>query len=447
MKLIKESPYKWRVEKFGKMNVDAIIFTDSKPDIEAIEQLINVASLPGIVDAAYGMPDIHWGYGFPIGGVAAFDKENGVISPGGVGFDINCGVRVMTTQLKYFEIEKYLDKLINKIYNEIPVGIGSRNYTKLSVKEMKNIIENGAYWALNNNYGILEDLNNIEDSGKIIHTDFKCISSEAIKRGSDELGTLGSGNHFIEIQKVDEIYNNDFGLFKDQLVFTIHSGSRGLGHQIATDYIKIFRDNLKEWNKNIPDKQLINAPFNSEYGQNYFYAMNGAANYAFANRQLIGHKIRKIFKELFNLEVKLLYDITHNIAKLEKHIVDGKEIELIVHRKGATRAFEGQPVIIPGDMGRASYILLGTSKVAFSSSAHGAGRVLGRRQAKKSLRANEVINELKEKNIIILAKSKNTIVEEAPEVYKNINDVIKVVEKSGISKKVAKLVPIGVVKG
>ncbi|MBM7558653.1 RtcB family protein [Marinitoga litoralis] len=452
MNIIKESLYKWRIKKFGRMNVDVVVFTDSKTIYsneykEAIEQLINVASLPGIVDAAYGMPDIHWGYGFPIGGVAAFDKENGIISPGGVGFDINCGVRVMTTPLKYSEVEKYLDKLLKRIYNEIPVGVGSRNNVKLSVKEMKNIIENGSYWAINNNYGTSDDLNNIEDSGKILHADYKCISSEAIKRGSDELGTLGSGNHFIEIQRVDEVYNNNLGLFKDQVVFSIHSGSRGLGHQIATDYIKIFRDNLKEWNKDIPDKQLINAPFNSQYGQDYFFAMNGAANYAFANRQLIGHRIRKIFKEMFNVEVKLLYDITHNIAKLEKHIIDGKERELIVHRKGATRAFEGYPVIIPGDMGTASYVLLGTSKVAFSSSAHGAGRVLGRRQAKKVLRSNEVLNELKEKNILILAKSKGTIVEEAPEVYKSIDNVIDIVEKTGISKKVAKFLPIGVVKG
>ncbi|OQY09209.1 MAG: RNA-splicing ligase RtcB [Marinitoga sp. 4572_148] len=459
MKIIKRAPYIWKIEKFGDMNVDAYVFTDSRTIYsqeyhEAIQQLINVATLPGIVKAAYAMPDIHWGYGFPIGGVAAFSANNGIISPGGVGFDINCGVRVMTTPLSIEDIKQHIDKLIKKIFNTIPTGVGSRTDFKLSVKEMKNIIENGAYWAVNNNYGISEDLNNIEDRGKIIHTDFNKISSEAIKRGSDELGTLGSGNHFIEIQKVDKIYNKEiaenWGLFENQIVYTIHSGSRGLGHQIATDYIKIFRDNLKEWNKEIPDKQLINAPFNSQYGQDYFYAMNGAANFAFANRQIMGHKIRKIFKDMFNVNVDLLYDITHNIAKLEKHIINGKEKELIVHRKGATRAFENQPVLIPGDMGTASYILIGTKKsleMAFGSSAHGAGRVLGRRQAKRELNTHNILQELKEKNIHIMAKSKATIVEEAPEAYKNIDGVVEIIEKIGISEKVAKLTPVGVVKG
>ncbi|GAB6189180.1 RtcB family protein [Marinitoga arctica] len=459
MKIVRETPNIWKIEKFGSMNVDAIIFTDSKtinnPDYqEAIQQLINVASLPGIIKAAYAMPDIHWGYGFPIGGVAAFDKEEGIISPGGVGFDINCGVRVMTTSLSYSKIKKYIDKLITEIYNTIPVGVGSRTNFKLSVKEMKNIIEKGAYWAINSNYGVSEDLNNIEDRGRIKNTDFNSISSEAIKRGSDELGTLGSGNHFIEIQKVDKIYNKniaeEWGLFENQIVYSIHSGSRGLGHQVATDYIKIFRDNLKEWNKKIPDKQLINAPFNSQYGQAYFYAMNGAANFAFANRQIMGHKIREIFKNLFNDNIKLLYDITHNIAKLEKHIINGKEKELIVHRKGATRAFENQPVLIPGDMGTASYILIGTKKsmeMAFGSSAHGAGRVLGRRQAKRKLRLQDILKELKDKNVQILAKSKGTIVEEAPETYKNIDEVVEIIEKVNISRKVAKITPIAVVKG
>lgn len=459
MKIIRENPYIWKIEKFGKMNVDAYIFTDSKTIYsseyhEAIQQLVNVASLPGIVKAAYAMPDIHWGYGFPIGGVAAFSANDGIISPGGVGFDINCGVRVMTTPLNFKEIENHIEILTKKIFDTIPAGVGSRTKIKLSVKEMKNIIENGVYWAINNNYGISEDLNNIEDRGKIDYTDFNTISKEAIKRGSDELGTLGSGNHFIEIQKVGEIYNyqiaKKWGLFENQVVYTIHSGSRGLGHQIATDYIKIFRDNLKEWNKKVPDKQLINAPFNSQYGQNYFAAMNGAANYAFTNRQIMGHKIREIFKEMFNVKVKLLYDITHNIAKLEEHEIDGKIKKLIVHRKGATRAFENQPVIIPGNMGTASYILIGTKNsksFAFGSSAHGAGRVLGRRQAKRRLNSKEVLDELREKNIHIIAKSKSSIVEEAPEVYKNIDDVVKIVEKVGISTKVARLIPISVLKG
>ncbi|KLO21203.1 RtcB family protein [Marinitoga sp. 1155] len=457
MKIIKESPYVWRIKKFGNMNVDAIIFTDSKTIYnhdfrEAIQQLLNVATLPGIIDAAYAMPDIHWGYGFPIGGVAAFDKDSGIISPGGVGFDINCGVRVMTTPLTYNDVKDSLDLLIKYIYNEIPVGIGSRTLFKFSVKEMKNIIENGAYWAINNDYGIPEDLNNIEDSGKIIYTDFNTISSTAIKRGSNELGTLGSGNHFIEIQKVEKIFDSNFakkwGLFENQIVYSVHSGSRGLGHQIATDYIKIFRDNLKDWNKEIPDKQLINAPFSSQYGQDYFYAMNGAANFAFANRQVIGHKIRKIFKHLFGVDVSLLYDITHNIAKLEKHNIHGKEYNLIVHRKGATRAFNNQPVIIPGNMGSASFILSGTEMdIAFGSSAHGAGRILGRRQAKKMLNSSTVFNELKKKNIHLISRSKSTIVEEAPETYKNIEEVITIIENTKISRKVVKLIPVAVVKG
>ncbi|AEX85707.1 hypothetical protein Marpi_1304 [Marinitoga piezophila KA3] len=459
MDIIRENKYMWKVEKFKNMKVPVYVLTDSQTIRsqeyhEAIMQLVNVATLPGIVKGSFGMPDIHWGYGFPIGGVAAFDADSGIISPGGVGFDINCGVRIMTTSLEFSEIKDYIDEILTRVYNEIPVGVGSRTNFKLSVKEMKKILNNGVYWAINNNYGLAEDLYNIEDSGKIKYADADFVSDEAIKRGADELGTLGSGNHFIEIQIVEKVFEKEnaerYGLFEGQIVYMIHSGSRGLGHQVATDYIKIFRDNLKDWNKKIPDKQLINAPFKSKYGQEYFSAMNAAANFAFVNRQIMGHKIRNIFKDLFDVESKLLYDITHNIAKLEKHNVDGEEKDLIVHRKGATRAFPDQIVLIPGSMGSSSYILLGTEKsmsIAFGSSAHGAGRVLGRRQAKRRLNYKNVLNSMKEKKIKIISKSKNTIVEEAPEVYKDVDSVVDIIEKIGISRKIAKLTPVGVVKG
>ncbi|MGC9772636.1 RtcB family protein [Fervidobacterium islandicum] len=464
----KEGKYVYRIKKTGSMRVDAIILADYETiDEEAIEQLKNVATLPGIVRAAYAMPDIHWGYGFPIGGVAAFDAEDGVISPGGVGFDINCGVRMLVVDGDSDIVKRNLETLIKRIYENVPVGVGETSDLRFSKNDFKKIVEQGAKKVVEMGYGTAEDLLRIEDGGTLENADFSDVSEEAFDRGKDELGTLGAGNHFIEIQQVEEVYDEEiatvFGIKKGDITILIHTGSRGFGHQIATDYIKYMRDNLKEHNKNLPDKQLINAPFKSEWGQAYYSAMNCAANYAFVNRQIITHLIRKAFKSVVGMNVRLVYDVAHNIAKVEEYEIDGKRRKLIVHRKGATRAFgpgnpaladifkkTGQPVIIPGSMGTASYILVGTKKaeeMTFGSTAHGAGRALGRREATRELTVNHVMRELESKGVKIMAKSKKGIVEEAPEAYKNVDKVVQIVDELGISLKVAKCIPLGVVKG
>jgi tRNA-splicing ligase RtcB len=464
----KEGKYIYRIKKTGNMRVDAIVLADYETiDEEAIEQLKNVATLPGIVKAAYAMPDIHWGYGFPIGGVAAFDLEDGIISPGGVGFDINCGVRMLVVKGNPDIVKKNLETLIRRIYENVPVGVGETSDLRFSKNDFKKIVEQGAKRVIEMGYGTEEDLLRIEDNGVLEESDFSDVSEEAYERGKDELGTLGAGNHFIEIQLVEEVYDEEiasvFGIKKGDITILIHTGSRGFGHQIATDYIKYMRDNLKEHNKNLPDKQLINAPFKSKWGQAYYSAMNCAANYAFANRQIITHMIRKAFKSVVGMNVRLVYDVAHNIAKVEEYEIDGRKRKVIVHRKGATRAFgpgnpalpevfkkTGQPVIIPGSMGTASYILVGTKKaeeMTFGSTAHGAGRALGRREATRELTVNHVLKELESKGIKIMAKSKKGIVEEAPEAYKNVDKVVQIVDELGISLKIAKCIPLGVVKG
>jgi tRNA-splicing ligase RtcB len=464
----KEGKYIYRIKKTGNMRVDAIVLADYETiDEEAIEQLKNVATLPGIVKAAYAMPDIHWGYGFPIGGIAAFDLEDGIISPGGVGFDINCGVRMLVVDGNSDIVKKNLENLIKRIYESIPVGVGETSDLRFSKNDFKKIVEQGARKVIEMGYGKEEDLLRIEDRGTLEDCDFSDVSEEAYERGKDELGTLGAGNHFIEIQLVEEVYDEEiasvFGIKKGDITILIHTGSRGFGHQIATDYIKYMRDNLKDHNKNLPDKQLINAPFKSEWGQAYYSAMNCAANYAFANRQIITHMIRKAFKSVVGMNVRLVYDVAHNIAKVEEYEIDGRKRKVIVHRKGATRAFgpgnpalpevfkkTGQPVIIPGSMGTASYILVGTKKaeeMTFGSTAHGAGRALGRREATRELSVNHVLKELESKGIKIMAKSKKGIVEEAPEAYKNVDKVVQIVDEIGISLKIAKCTPLGVVKG
>jgi len=463
----KISEYVFKISKEGKMNVDAYVFTDEdelKEISEAVTQLKNVASLPGIVKAAYGMPDIHWGYGFPIGGVAAFDANEGIISPGGVGFDINCGVRLLKTHLYLSDIENHLEQVIQKLYESVPAGVGSTS-KKFNLKDFRNIIENGVKATIGMGFGTPEDLKFIEDNGIITPANMDDISKKAYERGREELGTLGAGNHFVEIQKVVQIFDKKIaeklGIFENQIVVMIHTGSRGFGHQIATDYIQLMRNNFK--NVYLPDKQLIYAPFKSELGQKYFSAMNCAANYAFSNRQIITHYIRKVFKEVFNTSVEIIYDVAHNIAKLETHSLNGETKKLVVHRKGATRAFGpgrkeipseykefGQPVIIPGDMGTASYLLIGTDEsenIAFSSTAHGAGRLLGRRQALRTLQLNDILASLNKKGIIVKSKSKKTIIEEAPDAYKDIDKVIKITDKLRLSKKVAKMIPLGVLKG
>ncbi|MGQ9855535.1 MAG: RtcB family protein [Fervidobacterium sp.] len=464
----KEDKYIYRIKKMGNMRVDAVVLSDYETiDEDAIEQIKNVATLPGIVHYALAMPDIHWGYGFPIGGVAAFDVDDGIISPGGVGFDINCGVRMLAVEGSSNLVKNNLEVIIQRLYESIPVGVGERSEKKFSRKEFKEIVENGAKKVIELGYGYDADLERIEDFGCIKECDFSNVSEEAFERGKDELGTLGAGNHFLEIQEVAEVYDEEvakiLGVEKGMITVLIHTGSRGFGHQIATDYIRFMRDNLKEHNKNLPDKQLINAPFKSEWGQRYYSAMNCAANYAFANRQIITHLVRKVFKSVIGVNVRVIYDIAHNIAKVEEHVVNGKKIKLVVHRKGATRAFgpgnsalpeifkrTGQPVIIPGSMGTASYLLVGTKKaeeMTFGSTAHGAGRALGRREATRELSTERVLNELKSKGIKIMAKSKKGIVEEAPEAYKDVDRVVQIVDELGISLKVARCVPLGVMKG
>jgi tRNA-splicing ligase RtcB len=474
MKIERLDKYIWKIPKEGNMKVDAIVFTDAEsvndPQFrEAMKQLVNVATLPGIVKYALAMPDIHWGYGFPIGGVAAFDVREGVISPGGVGFDINCGVRLMKTDLTYEDVKDRIRPLVEAIYEFVPAGVGSTGDIVLGKKGLRKVLVEGAEWAVKAGYGLEEDLERIEDGGKIHPADPSYVSEEAFERGSDELGTLGAGNHFVEVQMVQEIYDEElaefFGLEIGTITVMIHSGSRGFGHQVATDYIRLMRDNLKEHNKNLPDKQLINAPFEHPLGQAYYSAMNCAANYAFANREILGHLVRKAFWKVFGRDtrVDLIYDVAHNIAKVEEYEVDGKRRKLVVHRKGATRSLGpgsekvpsiyrevGQPVIIPGDMGTASYLLVGTKKAeekTFGSTAHGAGRVLGRSAALKKLDYREVLDELAEKNIVVMSKSKKTLVEEAPEVYKDVDRVVQIVHEIGISRKVARMIPLGVVKG
>ncbi|WP_448517428.1 RtcB family protein [Pseudothermotoga sp.] len=461
-----------RIDKYifsikGK-NVDAIVFTDQEtindPEFkEALQQIVNVTHMPGIV-AALAMPDIHWGYGFPIGGVGVFDAKEGVISPGGIGFDINCGVRLMLTSLTFEEIKPQLRRLVEAIYDAVPVGVGASGAVKVSEKTLRKVCIEGAHWAVENGYGFKEDLERIEDTGKLSPANPDHVSSKAFERGLDELSTLGAGNHFIEIQKVERIFDpkvaEAFGMFEDQVAISVHCGSRGFGHQIATDYIQIMRDKLAQHNKDLPDKQLINAPFEHPIGQQYFSAMNCAANYAFANRQMIGHTIRMALLRIFpTAQVWLLYDVAHNIAKVEVY----NNRRLVIHRKGATRSLGpknpllpslysdvGQPVLIPGSMGSASYVLVGTKKaeeVSYGSTAHGAGRTVGRRAALRSLSYEEVLKELRQKGIEVISRGKKTLVEEAPETYKDVDRVVEIVDQVGLSRKVARLVPLGVVKG
>jgi len=461
-----------RIDKYifsikGK-NVDAIVFTDQEtindPEFkEALQQIVNVTHMPGIV-AALAMPDIHWGYGFPIGGVGVFDAKDGVISPGGIGFDINCGVRLMMTSLTCEEIKPQLRRLVKAIYDAVPVGVGASGAVKVNDKTLRKVCVEGAHWAVENGYGSKEDLERIEDTGKLSPANPDHVSSKAFERGIDELSTLGAGNHFIEIQKVERIFDpkvaEAFGMFEDQVAISVHCGSRGSGHQIATDYIQIMRDKLAQHNKDLPDKQLINAPFEHPIGQQYFSAMNCAANYAFANRQMIGHTIRMALLKIFpTAQMWLLYDVAHNIAKVEVY----NNRRLVIHRKGATRSLGaknpllpslysdvGQPVLIPGSMGSASYVLVGTKKaeeVSYGSTAHGAGRTVGRRAALRSLSYEQVVKELRQKGIEVMSREKKTLVEEAPETYKDVDRVVEIVDQVGLSRKVARLVPLGVVKG
>jgi tRNA-splicing ligase RtcB len=418
------------------------------------------------------MPDMHWGYGFPIGGVAAFDLKNGIISPGGVGYDINCGCRLVTTRLEYNDVKNSVKELISALFNDIPTGVGSKGVLKLSAQEEKKVLMEGAKWAVDHGYGTREDLETTEDKGKMEGADPEMVSARAIERGREQLGTLGSGNHFLEIEIVEEIFDKEaasaFGLEMGQIAVLIHSGSRGLGYQVCDDYLARMVKHIGELGVSLPDRQLACAYLDSPRGKEYLAAMACAANYAWANRQMLMHWTRETFERTLKkgpreLGMRLLYDVCHNIAKLETFVIDGKEMKLCVHRKGATRAFPpghpalperysnvGQPVLIPGDMGTGSYVLAGTEKAfteTFGSTCHGAGRLMSRTQATKASRGRSIVREMADRGIIIMSKGKGTLHEEIPEAYKNLDQVVEVVHKAGISRKVAKLRALGCIKG
>ena len=472
--------YLWEIEPDYKpcMRVPGRIYASSEMIKKIVndnspEQVANVACLPGIVKASMAMPDIHWGYGFPIGGVAAFDAEEGVISPGGVGYDINCGVRLIRTDLTEEDVKPRIEKLLDKIYQLVPAGVGSKGQFRASTGDLRDAAEGGARWAvLKRGFGWEEDLERIEAGGALEGADFDAVSRRARERGAPQLGTLGSGNHFLEVQVVDEIYDPEaaeaLGLFEGQVTVMIHTGSRGFGHQIADDYIKVMRRAMRKYGIEPPDVQLACAPFKSPEGQQYFGAMKAGANYAWANRQFITHWVREAFQRVFakhpeELGMRLVYDVAHNIAKLEEHVVDGKKVKVVVHRKGATRAFPpghpevpapyrkvGQPVLIPGDMGRYSFVLVGTQRAmseTFGSTCHGAGRLMSRAQATRSTTPSAVRRLLAKRGIAVRAHTAATLTEEVPDAYKDVAEVVDVVEQAGLSKKVARMRPLGVVKG
>jgi len=472
--------YRFRIPKSYKagMRVPGIIYADEKllKDIlkdKAAEQVANVAFLPGIVKASLGMPDLHWGYGMPIGGIAATDIDNeGVVGAGLVGYDINCGVRLIKTNLQFEEIKDKIRDLTHRLFSDIPAGVGSEGDIKVSAREEREILVKGARWAVENGYGIQEDLECTEENGEIKGADPQAVSERAYQRGKAQSGTLGSGNHFLEVQVIDQLYDRDIcdelNLDLGQITVMIHSGSRGLGHEICTEYVQSMVQCLKKYNINVPDRELACAPVNSPEGQAYLAAMRCAANYAWANRQCIMHLCRLSFEKVFNkswqkMGMFLIYDVAHNIAKIENYTIDGKEKKLCVHRKGATRAFGpghpalpprykkmGQPVIIPGDMGRNSYLLVGTQKATeetFGSTAHGAGRLKSRTAATRTIDVNKLLKELEAKGIVVVASGRGTIAEEAPQAYKDVNDVVDVVHNAGISKRVCRMRPLGVIKG
>jgi tRNA-splicing ligase RtcB len=469
--------YRWRVPKHGGMRTEALIFADESlmRDLEgdaAVQQLANVAHLPGIVGPAIAMPDIHWGYGFPIGGVAAFDEENGVVSPGGVGYDINCGVRLLATPIKIQDARPRLAELMDRLYGAIPSGVGAaRSDVRLDVRELNRVLRHGARWAVERGYGDDADLEAIEANGALADAEPDCVSTRAKERGRDQLGTVGSGNHFVEVGYVAELYDDRvadrLGLGPGTVTVFIHSGSRGLGYQVCDDYLDTMLEAAAKYGITLPDRQLCCAPIGSPEGRRYWGAMNAAANYAFANRQLMAHHARRAIATLFGEQTaqrtRLVYDVCHNIAKHETHELAGRPRRVCVHRKGATRAFPpghpelaprfrdiGQPVLIPGDMGRYSYVLVGTERAfteTFGSTCHGAGRRLSRHKAKELARSRNVVKELEARGILVRAASRATADEEIPEAYKDVATVVDVVDAAGIGRKVAQIKPVGVIKG
>lgn len=476
LKKIDDNRWEIPVGHVPGMNTNAVIYADETMisqirEDNAPQQAANVACLPGIVGSSLAMPDIHWGYGFPIGGVAAVDAEEGSISPGGIGFDINCGVRLIKTDLVYDDVKGKMDQLMDALYANVPSGLGSKGLKRLGAKELDDILQYGSEWAVENGFGWEKDLEVTEESGHMLSADSSVVSDKAKKRGLSQLGSLGSGNHFLEVDIVESVFDEKaaetFGLKEGNITVTVHCGSRGCGHQIATDYLQQMEQYIKQNKITLPDRQLACAPLNFDLGDDYFKAMSCGANYAWANRQMITHWVRESFESVLgnsseSMGMDVVYDVAHNIAKKEEHDVDGSRMDVLVHRKGATRAFAagrkevtqkyrnvGQPVIIPGDMSVGTYVLVGlpgAMKDSFGSSCHGAGRKMSRK-ATNNLNAADITGALSEKGITLRNGSDEGLVEEAPQAYKDVDQVVSVVCNSGLTAKVARLRPIGVVKG
>ncbi len=471
--LQRRSGYEWEIPKHGAMRVPALIYASEAlmrdMDRKVYEQAVNVAMLPGIVKASYAMPDAHWGYGFPIGGVAAFDPdEGGVVSAGGVGFDISCGVRCLHTDLKRADIVKVQNELAGMLYHRIPAGVGSTGAIHLGDREMDAMLAGGAKWAVQRGWGTDADLERIEEHGQMKHAKPGNVSQQAKKRQRDEMGTLGSGNHYLEVQEVTQLFDAKiaaaFGLMQGDIVVMIHCGSRGLGHQIGTEFLKQMAIAAGQHGIALPDRELACAPIHSEVGQDYLGAMRAAINCALANRQILTHLVRGVFHDILpQAELPLLYDVSHNTCKVEEHRVDGGTRSLFVHRKGATRAFgpghqdipaalrdAGQPVLIGGSMGTCSYVLAGTKQseaLAFSSACHGAGRAMSRHQALRTWQGRQVVDELAARGVLVKSPSMRGIAEEAPDAYKDVSAVVDAADAAGLARKVARVEPLVCIKG
>jgi len=472
---IRVDNYRYRLPASYKkgMKIDGMVYADAEllKQIEGDqtrEQIANVATLPGLVGKSLAMPDAHQGYGFCIGGVAAADLNDGVVSAGGVGFDINCGVRLLAVDADPEDVRKNLEALLNQIFRDVPCGTGRKGSVDLGGKEIDAVLTDGARWAVQHKYGLEKDLARIEEFGCLPGADPKKVSGRAKERGHQQLGTLGSGNHFVEIQSVEDLFDDTtahaFGVHKGQIVVLIHSGSRGLGHQVCTDYLDLMDGSMKKYGISVVDRQLACVPIASREGEDYLHAMAASANFAFANRQMMTYWVREAFRRVVGTgNIQVVYDVCHNIAKTEEHLVDGRRKTVLVHRKGATRAFPkghpvlpgdlrdvGQPVLIPGSMGTESYILVGTDRAmeeTFGSSCHGAGRAMSRTKAKRETSAEELLADMKRKGILVRGQSKSGLTEEKPDAYKDVNKVVEVIHGAGIARKVARLVPLAVMKG
>lgn len=462
----KINEYIWEIPKsfWSRMRVPARIYASENLlsgiwEDRSLEQLVNTAALPGVQKYVFAMPDVHEGYGCPIGGVLATKLPEGVISPGAIGYDINCGVRLLVSDIKSSEIKKNIIRLVELLFKNIPSGVGQGGKIKLDGKSMDKVLAKGAGYVVAKGYGYQEDIVVSEEGGCLCQANPDKVSPKAKRRGIDQLGTLGSGNHFLEVQKVEKIFDDSiakrWGIFEDQVTFTIHTGSRGLGHQNCTDYVLMMQTALLKYKITIPDKELACAPFSSPEGQDYFASMAASANFAWANRQVLAYLVRKCWSQFTGEKIgprplRQIYDVAHNIAKIEEHIIDGKKIKVCVHRKGATCSFPGQPVIIPGSMGTASYLMIGQDKAmqeTFGTVCHGGGRVMSRGEAKRQVKGEDIEVELYKQGIIARSHSYSGLSEEAPFAYKNIDEVVEVIHNVGLAKKIARLVPLGVIKG